>query len=55
MGHARMLAGALTLLGDAVWAGTIIRLDIISRWMVGSCIVGCLLVAGVGGRVGVFC
>ena len=54
MGHAHMLAGALILLGDAVWAGTIIRLDILSRWMVGSCIDGCLLVVGVGGR-GVFC
>ena len=55
MGHAHMLAGALILLGDAVWTGTIIQLDIISRWMVRSCKDRCLLVVGVGGHVGVFC
>ena len=32
-----------------VWAGAIARLDMMSRWIMGSCVDGRLLVVGVGG------
>ena len=43
------------LLGDTGLGRDHVQLDIMSRWMMGSCVGRHLLVVGVGRQIGVFC